>query len=66
MEYPIINESGLAGNYDLALKYGRDDAPGSEGPSVFAALADLGLKLETRQAAVEVFVIDSAERPRDN
>jgi uncharacterized protein (TIGR03435 family) len=64
--YPIINGTGLSGKYDLALKYVRDDSPGVDGPSVFAALADLGLKLETRQAPVEVFVIDSAERPREN
>ena len=64
--YPIINETGLTGKYDLALKYVRDDSPGSDGTSVFAALADLGLKLEARQAPVEVFVIDSAERPREN
>jgi uncharacterized protein (TIGR03435 family) len=64
--YPIINETGLTGSYDLALKYVRDDSPGSDGPSVFAALADLGLKLEARQAPVEVFVIDSAEWPREN
>ena len=63
--YPVINETGLTGKYDLALKYVRDDS-GSDGPSVFAALADLGLKLEARQAPVEVFVIDSAERPREN
>jgi uncharacterized protein (TIGR03435 family) len=64
--YPIINETGLTDKYDLALKYVRDDSPGSDGPSVFAALTDLGLKLETRQAPVEVFVIDSAERPSEN
>ena len=64
--YPLINETGLSGKYDLALKYVRDDSPGMDGPSVFAALADLGLKLETRQAPTEVFVIDSAARPGEN
>jgi uncharacterized protein (TIGR03435 family) len=63
---PIINETGFTGKYDLALKYVRGDSPGSDGPSAFAALADLGLKLEARQAPVEVFVIDSVERPREN
>ena len=63
---PILNETGLSGKYDLALKYVRDDSPGVDRPSVYAALADLGLKLESRQAPVEVFVIDSAERPREN
>jgi len=66
--YPILNETGLSGQFDLSLKYVRDDSPAAaaDGPSVFAALADLGLKLEARQGPVEVFVIDSAERPREN
>jgi uncharacterized protein (TIGR03435 family) len=64
--YPITNQTGLSGKYDLALKYVRDDSPGVDGPSVFAALEDLGLKLETRKGPAEVFVIDSAERPRRN
>lgn len=64
--YPIINETGLTGKYDLTLQYVRDDSPGTGRPSVFGALSDLGLKLETRQAPMEVFVIDSAQRPREN
>jgi uncharacterized protein (TIGR03435 family) len=65
--YPITNETGLSGKYDLSLKYARDDSPGVDGPSVFTALSDqLGLKLERRTGPVEVFVIDSAERPREN
>lgn len=65
--YPITNETGLSGKYDLALKYVRDDSPGVDGPTIFAALADqLGLKLETRTGPVEVFLIDSAVRPHEN
>jgi uncharacterized protein (TIGR03435 family) len=64
--YPITNQTGLSGKYDLALKYVRDDSPDVGAPSVFAALGDLGLKLETRRGPVEVFVIDSATRPRQN
>jgi len=64
--YPIINQTGLSGKYDLALQYVRDDSPAVDGPSLFAALEDLGLKLETRKAPMEVFVIDSAERLREN
>jgi hypothetical protein len=40
--------------------------PAAMAQSVFAALADLGLKLEARRAPAEVFVVDSAERPREN
>jgi uncharacterized protein (TIGR03435 family) len=64
--YPITNQTGLSGKYDLALKYVRDDSPDAGAPSVFAALEDLGLKLETRRGPVEVFVIDSAAQPRQN
>lgn len=65
--YPITNQTGLSGRYDLALQYVRDDSPGVDGPSVFAALEDqLGLKLETRKGPMEVFVIDSAQRPSEN
>jgi uncharacterized protein (TIGR03435 family) len=62
----ITNETGLSAKYDLMLKYVADDAPDGNGPSVFAALQDqLGLKLEARKGPVEVFVIDSAQRPRE-
>jgi uncharacterized protein (TIGR03435 family) len=63
---PINNQTGLSGQYDLTLKYVRDDAAGSEGSSMLAALEDLGLKLETRTGPVEVFVIDSGDHPREN
>ena len=65
LEYPLTNETGLTGQFDLCLKYARDDAPG-DGPSVFAALEEqLGLKIEARRGPVEVFVIDTAARPRE-
>jgi uncharacterized protein (TIGR03435 family) len=64
--YPITNRTGLSGKYDLTLKYTRDDSPDVGAPSVFAALEDLGLKLETSRGPVEVFVIDSAARPGRN
>ena len=64
----VRNETGLSGKFDLSLKYVRDDAPeGANGPTVFGALEDqLGLKLESRKGPVEVMVIDSAEKPREN
>ena len=34
LKYPITNETGLRGNFDLSLKYVREDSPGAaEGPS---------------------------------
>jgi len=66
LKYPITNETGLTGLFDLCLKYVRDDAP-SDGPSVFAALEEqLGLKIEGRRGPVEVMMIDLAARPAAN
>jgi uncharacterized protein (TIGR03435 family) len=64
----VSNDTGLSGDFDLSLKYVRDDAPeGANGLTVYAALEDqLGLKLESRKGPVEVMVIDSAEKPREN
>ena len=60
----MTNETGLSGRLDLFLKYVSD---GADGPSVFGALKkQLGLKLEACRGPVEVFVIDSAARPREN
>jgi uncharacterized protein (TIGR03435 family) len=65
---PIANETGLAGNFDLSLKWAPDDATdSSNGPSLFAALEEqLGLRLESRKGPAEVMVIDSAARPDAN
>jgi uncharacterized protein (TIGR03435 family) len=64
----IVNDTGLTGKFDLSLKYVRDDAPeAASGPTVFAALEEqVGLRLDSRKGPVEVMVIDSAEKSREN
>jgi uncharacterized protein (TIGR03435 family) len=80
---PIIDKTGLTGEFDVDLTYqpelaavgpGQSDAaaggPGigvDTGPSIFSAVQDqLGLKLESARAPVEVLVIDGANRPTEN
>ncbi|MGC2618972.1 MAG: TIGR03435 family protein [Acidobacteriaceae bacterium] len=77
---PILDKTGLAGTFDFSLQWtpesmfahgkaadpaaATDDPPG---PSIFTALQDqLGLKLESQKAPVEVLVIDHVEPPSAN
>jgi uncharacterized protein (TIGR03435 family) len=71
---PVVDRTGLAGTFDVELKWAAELPPGaqlngapappSDGPSLFTALREqLGLKLEATRASVPVLVIDSAQRP---
>jgi len=74
---PVIDKTGLTGNYDFTLTFSpvlppdvsRDSlAPElRDRPSIFNALREqLGLKLTAERGPVEYYVIDSVERPSDN
>jgi uncharacterized protein (TIGR03435 family) len=60
---PVIDKTGLKGNYDVVLNYGPGGAASSSLPSVFAALQDqLGLSLEPQKVPIQVLVIDHMDR----
>jgi uncharacterized protein (TIGR03435 family) len=64
---PVINETGLSGNYEIALSYAPAAVADSPLPSIFTALQEqLGLKLESRTVPVESIVIDRVERPTED
>jgi uncharacterized protein (TIGR03435 family) len=73
---PIINKTDLTGTFDFTLKFaqaantataGGDSVVEPTGPSLFTAIQEqLGLKLESAKAPVEVLVIDSVQRPSEN
>jgi uncharacterized protein (TIGR03435 family) len=73
---PIINQTRLEGCFDFELNFVREQfqgAPGAPpsdtvvGSSIYDALKNqLGLRLESKKAPVEVMVIDHAERPTEN
>jgi uncharacterized protein (TIGR03435 family) len=70
----VVDRTGLTGAYDFKLDWSAQGpqasaADGSEpaGPTIFTALQEqLGLKLESAKAPVEIIVIDHAERPSEN
>jgi len=68
---PLLNRTGLNGEFDFTIEYERDpDLPGLSGsvsPSMFRAFEEqLGLKFESARAAVDVLVIDHADKPSEN
>jgi uncharacterized protein (TIGR03435 family) len=79
LDRPVVDQTGLSGRYDFTLDWtpdasqfgGRagqgpppaDDAP----PDLFTAIQQqLGLKMESTKAAVDVLAIDHVEKPSDN
>ena len=70
---PVQNRTGLTGLFDFDLDFsaeGRDlraTAVNADTPSIFTALQEqLGLRLESARAPLEVFIIDRVERPTDD
>jgi uncharacterized protein (TIGR03435 family) len=58
---PVFDQTGISGRFDLTLKY--DPSPTGVGPSLADALqAQLGLRLESTKAPVEVLIVDHIER----
>ena len=63
----VLNNTGLDGKYDFALKWSPDPTASTDQPGIFTALQEqMGLKLESSKGPVEVVVIDSVETPRQN
>ena len=72
---PVVDQTGLEGEFNLKLKWSPESdqpvKPGQlpamdSGPSVFTAIQQLGLRLETRKTPVDVLVIDHVEMLSEN
>ncbi len=72
VDRPVQDKTGLKGVFTFSLNFvpkepGGPDTEPPDGPSIFTALQEqLGLKLEPAKGAVEILVIDRAERPSAN
>jgi uncharacterized protein (TIGR03435 family) len=68
----VVDRTGLSGSFDVSLTWsadalGPDAPPADSAASIFAAIQEqLGLKLESITAPIEVIVVDKAERPSGN
>lgn len=64
---PVVDKTGLTGDWDFELSFMPNAPPDSSVPDVFTAVQEqLGLKLEAQKGPVERLVIDHAEKPSAN
>jgi uncharacterized protein (TIGR03435 family) len=73
---PVVDTTGVKDRYSFTLEWNAEPpraAPGDSalpsdpaGPTIFDAVARLGLKLENRKLPAELVVIDKAEKPTAN
>jgi len=64
VERTVVDRTGLEGYYDWQLLFSPPRAADQSGGSIFTALQEqMGLKLESTRALVEVWVVDRLERP---
>jgi uncharacterized protein (TIGR03435 family) len=66
MGRPVIDRTGIEGEFDFEVDFAIDDEPVS-GPNLMSAIqTQLGLKLETAKAPMEMLVVEHAEKPSGN
>jgi uncharacterized protein (TIGR03435 family) len=77
---PVVDKTGLTGEYDFTVTWQPDfdsgaskDATGtvpspvnSDAASIFTAVQEIGLKLQSAKGPVDMLVIDRAEKPEPN
>jgi uncharacterized protein (TIGR03435 family) len=77
LERPVIDRTGLGGNFDFALEWVperpaaqpavTDLQPDPSGPTFLEAITDqLGLKLESQKGPAQLLILDHVEHPSEN
>ena len=62
-QHPVVDKTGVAGEYRFHLHYAPRDATDSDLPSIYLALQEqVGLKLSSQQVPVEMLVVDHVDR----
>ena len=74
---PVVDQTGLSGKFDFTIEWSPETngippqagepVPDTQGPSFQAALREqLGLRLESTKAPLQILVIENVERPSEN
>jgi uncharacterized protein (TIGR03435 family) len=74
LDRPVLDKTGLTGNFDFSIEFARQldpdtrgPQPDQNGPTFIEALRDqLGLKLDSQAGPASVLVIDHIEEPTPN
>jgi uncharacterized protein (TIGR03435 family) len=73
LDRPVIDKTGIRGRFDFSLQYALIDSQAKPVtvdvslPDILTAIQEqLGLKLESTKAPIEVLVIESAQKPKPN
>jgi len=62
----VLDRTGLKGAFDFRIEYAQDLSESAEGPSLFRAVQQLGLRLLPTKGPVLHLVIDRVEKPSEN
>jgi hypothetical protein len=64
VDRPVVDRTGLTGNYEWNITFSPDPLRGGEAPPLEVAVVEqLRLRLERKTGPFDVLVIDSVERP---
>jgi uncharacterized protein (TIGR03435 family) len=64
---PVVDRTGITGTFDIVLKSAPNATREADSAALFAIIQEqLGLKLVSAKAPIEVMVIDHAEKPSEN
>ncbi|HEY4380359.1 MAG TPA: TIGR03435 family protein [Acidobacteriaceae bacterium] len=71
LDRPVVDQTGVKGRYDFRMQWtvdeGQAPADPDAPPGLFTAIQEqIGLKLESTKAPVDVLVIDHVEKPSPN
>jgi bla regulator protein BlaR1 len=77
LDRPVVDQTGLTGRFDFSIEWAQEsngpspptaDGPADlQGPTFLGALREqLGLKLESAKAPLQILAVDHVERPSEN